>query len=187
MRVSARMPAHSESSMSVPAQIALLTHDLALPEAQEPETRLRVLTILGMLEVNYDAGMARKHGLMSKHWQSASTIICWRPGPWASKVLPRSCSATLRQRRRMWSRHGSLRKTADPGAHIRYASMYGAGLVEMRKYKEALGPLDEAIKVAKKTRGAAYPTIAITAKSRPLVALGRPRKRWRWPVKRCGE
>src|ERR1035438_6461865 len=54
------MPAQSESSTSVPAQIVLLTHDLSLPEAQEPETRLRVLTILGMLEVNYDSGMARK-------------------------------------------------------------------------------------------------------------------------------
>src|ERR1700685_3876925 len=54
------MPAHSESSISVPAQIALLTHNLALSEAQEPETRLRILTILGMLEVNYDSGMAQK-------------------------------------------------------------------------------------------------------------------------------
>src|ERR1039458_9524323 len=54
------MPSRSESSTTVPAQIALLTHDLALPEAQDAETRLRVLTILGMLEVNYDAGMARK-------------------------------------------------------------------------------------------------------------------------------
>jgi hypothetical protein len=34
----------------------------------------------------------------------------------------------------------------------------------MRKYKEALGPIDEAIKVAEKTRGAAYPTITIMAK-----------------------
>jgi len=54
------MPAHSESSTSVPTQIAQLIHDLALPEAQEPETRLRILTILGMLEVNYDSGMAQK-------------------------------------------------------------------------------------------------------------------------------
>src|SRR5450755_867813 len=53
------MPPHSESSTSVPAQIAILTHDLALPEAHDPETRLRILTILGMLEVNYDSGMAR--------------------------------------------------------------------------------------------------------------------------------
>jgi CHAT domain-containing protein len=65
-----------------------------------------------------------------------------------------------------------IAKTTDPGAHIRYASMYGAGLVEMHKYKEALGPLDEAIKVAGKTRGAAYPTIAVTAKIEALSGLG---------------
>ena len=46
----------------------------------------------------------------------------------------------------------TIAKVADPGAHIRYASLYGAGLVEMHKYQEALGPLDEAIKVAGKTR-----------------------------------
>ena len=63
-------------------------------------------------------------------------------------------------------------KVADPGAHIRYASMYGTGLVELHKYKEALGPLNEAIKVAGKTRGAAYPTIAITAKIEALSGLG---------------
>jgi tetratricopeptide (TPR) repeat protein len=51
--------------------------------------------------------------------------------------------------------------------------MYGVGLVEMHKYQEALGPLDEAIKVAGKTRGAAYPTIAITAKIEALSGLGR--------------
>jgi CHAT domain-containing protein len=65
-----------------------------------------------------------------------------------------------------------IAKAADPGAHIRYASMYGTGLVELHKYKEALGPLDEAIKVAGKTRGAAYPTIAITAKIEALSGLG---------------
>ena len=55
-----QMPAHSESSTTVPSQIALLRRDLDLPEAQDPETRLRILTILGMLEVNYDSGMARQ-------------------------------------------------------------------------------------------------------------------------------
>jgi tetratricopeptide (TPR) repeat protein len=64
-------------------------------------------------------------------------------------------------------------KTADPGAHIRYASMYGTGLVELHKYNEALGPLNEAIKVAKDTPGAAYPTIAITAKIEALSGLGK--------------
>jgi hypothetical protein len=42
-------------------------------------------------------------------------------------------------------------KVADPAAHIRYASLYGTGLVELHKYKEAIGPLDEAIRVANKT------------------------------------
>lgn len=44
----------------IPGQIAILRHDLILPDAQNPETWLRILTILGMLEVNYDSGMARQ-------------------------------------------------------------------------------------------------------------------------------
>jgi hypothetical protein len=53
------IPAQSESSLTVPAQLAELTADLSLPQAQDPETKLRILTILGMLEVNYDSAMAR--------------------------------------------------------------------------------------------------------------------------------
>ena len=55
-----QMPAQSESSTTIPSQIAVLRHDLILSEAHDPETRLRILTILGMLEVNYDSGMARQ-------------------------------------------------------------------------------------------------------------------------------
>ena len=53
------MPAKSESSTTIPNQIAILRQDLSLPAARDPETRLRILTILGMLQTNYDAGMAR--------------------------------------------------------------------------------------------------------------------------------
>jgi hypothetical protein len=52
--------AQSESSTTIPNQIAILRSDLAQPEARDPETHLRILTILGMLETNYDAGMARQ-------------------------------------------------------------------------------------------------------------------------------
>ena len=69
-----------------------------------------------------------------------------------------------------------IAKVADPAAHIRYASMYGTGLVELHKYKEAIGPLDEAIQVANKTRGVAYPTIAVTAKIEALGGLGENRE-----------
>lgn len=36
-------------------------------------------------------------------------------------------------------------KVADPAADVQYANMYGTGLVELHKYKEPLGPLNEAI------------------------------------------
>jgi CHAT domain-containing protein len=170
------MPAHSESSTSVPAQIALLTHDLALPEAQEPETRLRVLTILGMLEVNYDAGMARKTWAdvealaLRQHQYLLASRAMGEQG--IAAFLLGDIATAKKNVVKAWM----VAKAADPGAHIRYASMYGAGLVEMHKYKEALGPLNEAIKVAGKTRGAAYPTIAITAKIEALSGLGENRE-----------
>jgi tetratricopeptide (TPR) repeat protein len=46
-------------------------------------------------------------------------------------------------------------------------------LVELQKYSEALGPLDEAIKVSKDKPDVAYPTIAINAKIEALSGLGR--------------
>ena len=67
----------------------------------------------------------------------------------------------------------TVAKVADPAAHIRYASVYGTGLVELQKYCEALGPLDEAIKVSKDKPDVAYPTIAINAKIEALSGLGR--------------
>jgi hypothetical protein len=45
---------HAESR-SLPDTILELTDDVTLPAAQDPETWLRVLTIRGMIEMNYDA------------------------------------------------------------------------------------------------------------------------------------
>ena len=166
------MPAHSESSTTIPSQIALLRHDLDLPEAQDPETRLRILTILGMLEVNYDSGMARQTwaevevlAIHQHHYLLASRAIGEQG---IAAFLLGDIATAKKDVVKAWM----VAKVADPGAHIRYASMYGTGLVELQKYKEALGPLNEAIKVAGKTRGAAYPTIAITAKIEALSGLG---------------
>ena len=46
-------------SISVEGKILRLTQDLSRPEAQDPETKLRILTIRGMLETNFDAAEAR--------------------------------------------------------------------------------------------------------------------------------
>ena len=170
------MPAHSESSTTIPSQIALLRHDLDLPQAQDPGTRLRILTILGMLEVNYDSGMARQTwaeveslAIRRHHYLLASRAIGEQG---IAAFLLGDIATAKKDVVKAWM----VAKVADPGAHIRYASMYGTGLVELHKYKEALGPLNEAIRVARKTRGAAYPTIAIAAKIEALSGLGENNK-----------
>lgn len=167
------MPAHSEGATSVPAQIASLQDDLSLPEARDPETRLRILTILGMLETNYDAGIARQTwaqieslALRRHHFLLASRALGEQG---IAAFLLGDVATAKKDVVKAWV----VAKAADPGAHIRYASVYGAGLVELHRYNEALGPLNEAIKVAKGTRGAAYPTIAITAKVGALSGLGK--------------
>jgi tetratricopeptide (TPR) repeat protein len=167
-----QMPAQSESSISFPAQIAELTQLLTSPEAKEPETRLRILTIRGMLEVNYDAGMARNTwatiealALQRHHYLLASRALGEQG---IAAFLLGDIATAKKDVIKAWA----VAKVADPGARIRYAGAYGAGLVELKKYKEALGPLEEAIKVARDTPGAAYPTIAIIAKIEALSGVG---------------
>ena len=167
-----QMPAQSESSTTIASQIAVLRRDLILPEAHDPETRLRILTILGMLEVNYDSGMARETwaevealAIRQHHYLLASRAIGEQG---IAAFLLGDIGTAKKDVVRAWT----VAKVADPAAQIRYASMYGVGLVELHKYKEALGPLNEAIKVAAKTHGAAYPTIATTAKIEALSGIG---------------
>jgi CHAT domain-containing protein len=164
--------AQSESSRTIPSQIAELRRDLNRPEAKDPETRLRVLTILGMLETNYDAGMARdtwsqveSMSVQRHHYLLASRAIGEQG---IAAFLLGDIATAKKEVEKAWV----VAKVADPAAHIRYASMYGTGLVELHRYKEAIGPLNEAINVASKTRDAAYPSIAIDAKIEALSGVG---------------
>lgn len=168
-----QMPAHSESAATLPSQIATLRYDLSLPEAHDPETRLRILTVLGMLEVNYDSGMARDTWAQVEtlatrrhHFLLASRAIGEQG---IAAFLLGDIATAIKNVVKAWT----VAKVADPAAQVRYASVYGTGLVELHKYKEALGPLNEAIRVAAKTRGVAYPSIAITAKIEALSGLGK--------------
>ncbi len=166
------MPALSESSTTIPQQIAELQHDLTLPAARDPQTRLRILTVLGMLETNYDAGMARRTwaavealALHRHHYLLASRAIGEQG---IAAYLLGDMATAKKDVVKAWT----IAKVADPAAHVRYASMYGTGLVALHKYREALGPLNEAIRVAAKTPSVAYPTIAITSKIEALSGLG---------------
>jgi CHAT domain-containing protein len=159
-------------SVSVPATIWELTQDLARPEASDPETKLRILTIRGMFETNYDAARARST------WQQVSTLaLSLHHYDLASRATGEQGIAAFilgdtetakKQVIRAW---GLSKVENDPAATVRYASVFGAGLVQIHRYKEALTPLNEAIKLAASKPGVAYPTIAVYAKIDALAGL----------------
>ena len=159
-----KVPASNET-ISLPVQIQQLNEYLALPTAQDPETRLRILVVRGMSETNYDAALARstwsqvQHLAQSLHHYMLASRAMGEQGI-AAFMLGDTASAK-REVITAWLASIVLH---DPAAHVRYASVFGAGLVEMRRYQEALKPLDEAIKTAKDNPGVAYPIIAINSK-----------------------
>lgn len=162
----------ADETVSAPTYILRLTNDLQKPEAQEPETRLRILTILGMVETNYNAALALPtwkkvqqlalklgHVMIASRAQGEQGIAAYILGDKAAGA-------------RLTIRAWTLAKAEhDPAATVRYASLYGAGLVEMERYKQAFTPLNEALRLAHNTPSVAYPTIAIDAKIEALAGL----------------
>jgi CHAT domain-containing protein len=168
-----QIPPNSEAS-SLTATIFALTEDLTLPEAADPETRLRILTIRGMIETNYDAASAqstwtqvaqlarqRHHYMLAARAMGDQGIAAFILG---------DINTAKKQVVGAWE---VAKVLGDPAARVRYASVYGAGLVELRRYQEALTPIDEAIKVANKNPQVAYPSIAVNAKIDALRGLHR--------------
>ncbi|RSL18680.1 CHAT domain-containing protein [Edaphobacter aggregans] len=170
-RVSQIPPNESANS---PLTIVSLTQDLARPEAAEPEIRLRILTIRGMLETNYNAAEALST------WQQVSTIArSLGHVSIASRALGEEGIAsfmlgdTETAKKKVIGAWTLSKIENDPAATVRYASVFGAGLVQIHRYQEALTPLNEAIRIAGTHSGVAYPTIAVYAKIDALVGLHR--------------
>ena len=168
-----QMPSHMESS-SLPNQIWALTQDLSLPEAQDPQTRLRILVIRGMIETNYDASMSRSTWAMvqklaqQQHQYLLASRAMGEQG--IAAFLLGDITTAKKDVVMAWT---VAKYAKDPAAQIRYASVYGSALVQFHRFKESLGPLQEAITLAKKTPGAAYPSIAVAAKIDALSGLKR--------------
>lgn len=161
-----------DESTSVPKKILRLTEFLATPDAQDPETKLRILTIRGMLETNYDASQARSTWMsvqnlaLHLHHVQLATRAIGEQG--IAAFILGDIETAKKQVLKAWS----LSKIEhDPAATVRYASVFGAGLVQVHRYKEALTPLNEAIRIAATSRGVAYPTIAVYAKIDALAGL----------------
>jgi CHAT domain-containing protein len=161
-------------SEPLPPLILELQHLESLPEASLPDTRLRILVIKGMIETNYDASMARAtwqeversarkggHYLLMARAMGEQGIAAFLLGDF---------SAAKRLVLRAWF---VAKVFHDPAAHVRYASVYGAGLIELQRYDEALQALDEAINTASRSPGVAYPSIAVNSKIDALRGLHR--------------
>jgi len=161
-------------SVSIPGTILRLTEDLAAPAAQDPETKLRILTIRGMLEINYDAAEARatwqKVGSLALqlHHYELATRAEGEQG--ITAFLLGDTETAKKQVLRAW---GLSKVERDPAATVRYASVFGAGLVQIHSYKEALTFLNQAIKLAAEQPGVAFPMIAVYAKIDALAGLHR--------------
>jgi len=161
-----------DETVSVPQNILKLTEFLATPEAQDEETKLRILTIRGMLEINYDAAQAKATWItvqnlaLHLHHVQLATRAVGEQG--IAAFILGDTETAKKQVVRAW---GLSKVEHDPAASVRYASVFGAGLVQVHRYKEALGPLNEAIRIAATSHGVAYPTIAVYAKIDALAGL----------------
>lgn len=161
-----------DESVSLRSNILRLTEALQLPEAQDPETRLRLLTIRGGFEIDYDAAQARstwqeveRLALKKGHLALATRAV----GDQGIAAFILGDTETAKdQVTKAWSLSKVER---DPAATVRYASVFGVGLVQFHRYKEALTPLNEAIKIAAQNPQIASPTIAIYGKIDALEGL----------------
>ena len=161
--VSQLIPGYQSSSL--PGTIDKLIEDLTLSEAQDNETRLRILTVLGTIENNYDASMARStwmqvaalarhqgHFLLASRAMGEEGIAAYILG---------DMSSAKRDVIAAWEVSKFFH---DDAAHIRYATLYGAGLAELHRYNEALLALNDAINTAQKNPAVAYPGLTINLK-----------------------
>ena len=162
----------ADESGSARANILKLTEDLKNPGAEDSETKLRILTIRGMLEINYNANQARTTwagvetlALRLGHVQLASRA---EGEQGIAAFILGDTDTAKKQVVRAW---GLSKVERDPGATVRYASVFGAGLVQIHRFTEALGPLNEAIRIATMTPGLGYPNIAVYAKIDALTGL----------------
>lgn len=168
------IPAQMESEGSLALLIARVNRLLSLPQARDPEVRLRILTIKGILELEYDAAMAK--ATWNEVEQLANQQHQWRLASRASGeqgILAFMLGNVSEATRRVKKAYGIARLFNDPAAHVRYAELIGKGICSLGRYKESLRWLDEAMSVAASHSGIAQPSVAYEAKIQALAGLGR--------------
>ena len=138
-----------DESVSLRSNILRVREALELPAAQDAETRLRLLTVLGGFEIDYDAAQARatwqeveRLALKQGHLAQATRAV---GNQGIAAFILGDTETAKDQVTKAW---GLSKVERDPAATVRYASVFGVGLVQVHRYKEALTPLNEAIRLA---------------------------------------
>ena len=168
-----QIPAVMESR-SLPDLIAATNQLLQKPGAGDPQTRLRILTVKGMLELEYDAGQAkntwREVEAQAKHLgeRRLASRASGEQG-----ILAFLLGDVAEASRRVTRAYLMAKVFFDYPAQVRYASLIGRGLAEFERYQESLDYLDRAIKTAANHPEIAKPMIAYGAKASALVGLKR--------------
>jgi len=159
---------------SLPDLLYELKKDEALPEAGDQDTHLRILVIEGMIETNYDASMAQTTWKQIEHISAVHGHYLLMARAWGEEGIAAFLLGDIATAKNLVRRAWVISKVFhDPAAHVRYASAFGAGLVEFHHYDEALKTLDEAINTATSAQGVAYPSIAVNSKIDALRGLHR--------------
>ena len=160
--------------ISLSQQILEVEQDLELPAAKDSATRLRILEVLGYLEVDYDASAARQtyREVQDLATKRGRFLLASRAlGEQGISAFLLGDTATARKDTlTAWT---VAKLFNDKAAHIRYASLYAAGLVEIGRYKESIGAIDEAFRVYRAAPGTAFPGMAADAKIQALAGMGR--------------
>ncbi len=168
-----QIPATSETT-SIASQISQLSSDLELPAARDYETKLRILTVRGMLEVNYDAALtaATYSQIQEMAMQRGHFLIAARATgeQGIADFLSGNIAAAKTKVVYAWM---ISKLFHDRGAQIRYASVYAEGLAHIGRYAEAQEAVKEAIRTANNTSGAPYPSMAKSTEVEILTAQKR--------------
>jgi CHAT domain-containing protein len=133
-----------------------------------------VLSVRGMLEVDYDADMtSRTYAEIERMaWRHGHILIASRAigEQGIADFLKGNIAPAKKKVLYAWMVAKILN---DPAAHIRYASLYAEGLIRLGRYDEAQKPIQEAIQLASRTPGAAYPSMAKSSLVEALTGKGK--------------
>ena len=161
-------------SQPLPALITRANYLLKESAANKPDVRLRILSVKGMLELEYDAGLAKQTWAQVE--DLANSARDYRLASRASGeqgILAFLLGNVDEASRRVKRAYVTAKILRDRPAEVRYASLIGRGIVEFGRYQESLNYLDSAISIAESRPEMAKPMIAYESKAEALIGLKR--------------